>query len=197
MTKLITFISIETDGLHLDKPTDMIIKKNLYKYAHLVKLVYHQGTYKNGKIKTINKKSFLVKPEHFFFPPELTKINQLTQTKLDKKGDDLEEVMNKFISDLKKSKVIVGHNIPFIMKTLIGSLFRAGINHTFDKYKIVDIINFNHKIEKPNLKNLSLEILGNTYADKSRNFQIVLIKRIFSKLYSNLEKEVEELSKDK
>jgi len=194
MTKLITFISIETDGLHLDKPNDMIIKKNLYKYAHLVKLVYHQGTYKNGKIKTINKKSFLIKPEHFIFPSELTKINQLTQKKLEKKGEDLEEVMTEFISDLKNSKVIVGHNIPFIMKTLIASLFRSGVNHTFDKYKIVDIINFNHKIEKPNLKNLSLEILGDSYDDKSRNFQIVLVKRIFSKLYFNLENEVKNKS---
>ena len=187
MTKLITFITTETDGLHLDKPFDKIIKKNLYKYAHLVKLTYHQGTYSNGKIKTLLKKSFLIKPEHFIFPPELTKINQLTHEKLEKKGEDLEKVMLEFIDDLKMSQVIVGHNIPFIMKTIYASLFRAGINHTFDKYNIIDIIDFNHEIKKPNLQNLAKELLENSYEDKSRNFQIVLIKKIFAKLYNNLE----------
>lgn len=192
MTKLITFITIETDGLHLDKSHDMIIKKNLYKYAHLVKLVYHQGTYKNGKINTTLKKSFLIKPEHFIFPDELTKINELTHQKLEKKGHDLEAVMTEFITDLKPCHVIVGHNIPFIMKTIIASLFRTGINHTFQKYKIIDIINFNHQIDKPNLKHLALEILGNSYENKSRNYQIVIIKKIFAKLYSNLEESVKE-----
>lgn len=192
MSKLITFISIETDGLHLDKSSDRIIKKNLYKYAHLVKIIYHQGIYKKGKIKTSLKKSFLVKPEHFFFPNDLTKINQLTQDKLEKKGKDLEDVMNEFISDLKNSQVIVGHNIPFIIKTLIASLYRAGISHTFDKYTIIDIINFNHQIEKPSLKNISKEILGDTFENKSRNFQIVLIKKIFAQLYLNLETQVKD-----
>lgn len=189
MPKLITFIITETDGLHLDKSYEKTIKKNLYKYAHLTKLVYHQGIYNDGKIKTSLKKSFLIKPEHYIFPKELCKINNLTHEKLEEKGKDLEEVMNEFINDLRKSQVIIGHNVPFIMKTIQASLYRAGINHTFDKYILVDIINFNHTIEKPSLKNLVTKLLGNSYEDKSRSFHIILVKKIFAKLYYNLEKD--------
>ena len=190
MSKLITFITTETNGLHEDKPDDPVIKKHLYEYAHMAKLVYHQGTYKNGKITTTLKKSFMIKPEHYFFPKELTKINGLTHEKLMKKGEDLETVMKEFYSDLKKSEIVVGHNLPFHMKAIMGSMFRSGVSHIFSKYIYVDIINYNHKIEKPNLKNLCKELLGNSYEDKSRNFQIVMIKKVFAKLYHNMEKEV-------
>ena len=194
MPKLITFITTETNGLHEDDPTDPIEKKHLYEYAHMAKLIYHQGIYKNGKIKTTLKKSFLIKPEHYFFPKELTKINGLTHEKLVKKGDDLEEVMTEFFDDLKKSEIIVGHNLPFHMKTIMASMFRSGVSHYFSKYKYIDIINYNHKIEKPNLKNLCKELLGNSYEDKSRNFQITMIKKVFAKLYHNMEIEVKGIS---
>jgi len=188
MPKLITFITTETDGLHLDKPFDKTIKKNLYKYAHLVKLTYHQGYYQEGSIKTTLKKSYLIKPEHFFFPKELKKINNLTHKKLEEKGEDLEKVMKEFINDLQKSSVIVGHNLPFIMKTIQASLFRSGVSHMFFGYDLVDIINYNHSIEKPNLKNLAKNILGKDYDDKGRSYQIILVKKIFAKLYHKMEK---------
>jgi DNA polymerase III epsilon subunit-like protein len=192
MPKLITFLTTETDGLHEDKSTDPVIKKNLYKYAHMVKLTYHQGTYKDGKISTTLKKSFIIKPEHFIFPKELTKINGLTHEKLVKKGSDLDDVMEEFVSDVKKSSIIIGHNLPFHMKTIMASIFRSGVSHTFSRYTMIDIINYNHNIEKPTLKNISKEILGNSYEEKSRNFQIVMIKKIFAKLYHNMEKEVKQ-----
>lgn len=190
MPKLITFITTETNGLHEDKASDMVVKKNLYKYANMVKLVYHQGTYKKGKIKTILKKSFLIKPEHFIFPNELTKINNLTHDKLERDGNNLEDVMREFIDDLKKSSIIIGHNLPFHMKTIMASVYRSGVSHTFSKYILVDIINYNHNIENASLKRLSSEILGNSYDDKSRNYQIVIIKKIFAKLYYCMEREV-------
>lgn len=193
MPKLITFITTETDGLHEDKSCEPVLKKNLYKYAHMVKLSYHQGTYKDGKIKTSLKKSFIIKPEHFIFPDELSKINGLTQEKLMNKGQDLEEVMNEFVNDIKKSNIIISHNLPFHLKTIMASIYRSGISHTFGKYTMIDIINYNHNIEKPTLKNISKEILGNSYEDKSRNYQIIMIKKIFAKLYLFMEKEVKQI----
>ena len=188
--KLITFITTETNGLHLDNAYDFILKKNLYKYAHLCKLVYHQGYYKDGKIELVNKKSFLVKPEHYIFPESLTKINGLTHSKLEKKGWELEDVMTEFVSAMKTSQVIVGHNLPFHMKTIIASLFRAGVPYEFKDKLMVDIIDYNHKVEKPKLLTLAKEILGKDYSDKPRSYQINIIKKVFCKLYSNMEKEV-------
>lgn len=190
MTKLITFIATETDGFHLDKPYDKTIKKNLYKYAHIVKLIYHQGTYSKGKIKTTLKKSVLIKPEHFIFPDELSKINNITHDKLLKKGEDLESVMEEFVDDLKNSEIVIGHNLPFHIKTIQASLFRCGISHTMNQYTFIDIMDYNHNIEKPNLKNLAKNFLSEEYHDKSRNYNIILIKKIFAKLYFNMEKEV-------
>lgn len=195
MPKLITFLTTETNGLHKDKPYDKTIKKNLYKYAHMAKLQYQQGYYSNGKVEIINKKKFLIKPEHYFFPKELTKINGLSHEKLEKKGDDLEYVMKEFVSDMKKSFIIVGHNLPFHIKTIQASLFRSGVTYEFTNDLLVDIINYNHNIEHPNLMNLSKEILGKDYKDKSRDFQVVIIKKIFCKLYNNMEKEVKNDSK--
>ena len=190
MPKLITFITTETDGLHSDKPYEKTIKKNLYKYAHMAKLHYHQGYYKDGKIEIINKKKFLIKPEHYFFPKELTKINGLSHEKLDEKGDDLEYVMKEFVNDIKKSFIIVGHNLSFHIKTIQASLFRSGVTYEFKNDLLIDIINYNHNVDHPKLLNLAQEILGKDYKDKSRNYQIVIITKLFCKLYSNMEKEV-------
>jgi len=190
MGKLITFITTETDGLHEDYPNDKTLKKNLYKYAHMVKLVYHQGYYENGKINTTVKKSYLVKPEHFFFPDELKKINGLTHKKLVKKGDDLEKIMTEFVNDLKKSYIIIGHNLRFHIKTIQASSFRSGVELDLRDVLMVDIMNYNHDVEKPNLNNLTKHFLGEKYLEKPRSYQINLIKKIFGKLYENMEKSV-------
>jgi len=187
MPKLITFITTETDGFHTDKPFEITMKKNLYKYAHMVKLVYHQGYYENGEITTNLKKSFLIKPENFIFPDELKKINGLTHKKLVKKGCDLESVIKEFVEDLKKSSVIVGHSLPFHLKTIQASFFRSGINDSLNKYDLIDIINYNHTVDKPNLLNLSKEILNIDYESKPRSYQISIIKKVFGKLYQNTE----------
>lgn len=187
MTKLITFITTETDGLHKDKPYDKTIKKNLYKYAHLVKLIYHQGYYENGKINTTLKKNFIIKPEHFYFPDELEKINGLNHKKLEKKGNDLENVMEEFTTDLKKSKIIIGHNLPFHIKTIQASLFRSGVSFTFKSYLMIDIKNYNHNIEPASLNNITEKILGKKYLEKPRSYQVILIKKIFGKLYFKME----------
>lgn len=184
MPKKIIFFTTETDGLHQDRNSDLVIKKNLYKYAHLLKLSYHKTSYD----KLLKKESFLVKPEHFFVDPKIEKINNLSQNKLDKKGVSLNKVLTTFKEDLKGVQVIVGHNLPFHIKTIQASCFREAVEIDFSNYLLIDLINFNHELEYPSLIKLSEHLFGEQYKNKSRNFNIILLKKIFFKLYEQIPK---------
>jgi DNA polymerase III epsilon subunit-like protein len=185
--KIITFITTETDGLHQDKFYDQVIKKNLYKYAHLLKLTYHQCSYDNKtkKLTLVNKSSMLVKPEHFFVSPEILKINQLDEKKLNK-ANKLVDVLEKFKNDLKKSSIIVGHNLNFHLKTILASCFREAVEINLRNYLLIDLIDYNHPLEYPSLKKLAEYCLGDKYEEKDRKYNIELIKEIFLVLYNKL-----------
>jgi len=184
----ILFFNTETDGLHQDKNSDLVIKKNLYKYAHLLKLSYHLCDYKNNSLTLIKKNISLVKPEHFFVDSKIEKINGLSHDKLLKKGLHLGEVLENFKKDLKGVKVIVGHNLPFHIKTIQASCFREAVEINFDNYLLIDLIDFVHELEYPSLKKLSEHLFGEKYQDKDRTFNIILMKKMFLKLYEDLKK---------
>jgi len=181
----ITFLTTETDGLHQDKSYEPVIKKNLYKYAHLLKLTYHQCDYDitTRKLVLVNKSSMLVKPEHFFLSPEILKINQLDEKKL-YKGNNLVDVMEKFRDDLKKTKYLVGHNLPFHLKTLMASCYREAVEINFKNYVMIDLKDYNHNLEYPSLKKLAEYCFGEKYQEKDRKYNIELIKDIFLHLYN-------------
>jgi len=186
MSKKIIFFTTETDGLHKDKNNEFVVKKNLYKYAHLLKLSYHKVSYENNKFTLLKKESSLVKPEHFFVDPEIEKINNLSHSKLVKKGKHLEKVLTQFKDNLKGAHVIVGHNLPFHIKTIQASCFREAVDINFNNYLLIDLIDFNHTLEYPSLKKLTEHLFGDEYKDKNRTFNVVLLKKIFMKLYEKL-----------
>ena len=191
MPKYIAFINTETNGLHKHQKFNVTIK-NLYMWARLVKLQYHIG-YRDedtGKFILTKKVDKLVKPHHFLITESASKINGITTEKAEKKGEDIKDVLWQFKNDMKNVSIVVSHNLSFHLKVLQAEMLRWVIVVDFNNHILIDTIEFFHKLEYPKLKVLSKEILGKDYQSKSRKYNIVIIRKLFLKLYEMFEKEV-------
>ena len=196
MPKYIAFINTETNGLHKHSKFNVTIK-NLDLWARLVKLQYHIGyrDEKSGKFILTKKVDKLIKPHHFLIDENVSKINNITTKKAEKKGENIIDVLNEFKTDIKNVSVIVSHNLEFHLKTLQAEMLRWVIVVNFNNYILIDTINFFHQLEYPKLKILSKHILNKKYKNKSRKYNIVIIRKIFFKLYEMFEKQVKEQKK--
>ena len=63
--------------------------------------------------KLIKVKNYIIKPEGYDIPFNAQKIHGISNEIAEKKGVLLIDVLNEFISDIKESKFVVGHNISF------------------------------------------------------------------------------------
>ncbi len=64
-------------------------------------------------------KNYIIKPEGYDIPYNAEKIHGISTDMALQKGMALEDVLNEFVADVKKSKFIIGHNIKFD-KDIIG-----------------------------------------------------------------------------
>lgn len=188
MTKLICFLYTETNGLH--NTNDDVSKKNIFEFGRLVTLNYIIGKREGDTFIEIKKVREILKPKCINFNEEAVKIHGITQKKADKKGVDNCVVMNNLLRDLEKVSVIVSHNLPFHIKTLQVECFRTCTYINFDKYILIDTVNFFHKYEFLKLKDLSKKVLGKSYTDKKQKFNTTIIKEIFLELYSQYENSI-------
>ena len=78
----------------------------------------------DSKGALISNHSYLIKPENFNIPFESEQIHGISTVLANKIGVDLEEVLNKFISDLSKAGFIIGHNVKFDLNIIGAELFR-------------------------------------------------------------------------
>ena len=78
----------------------------------------------DSKGALISDHSYLIKPENFNIPFESEQIHGISTVLANKIGVDLEEVLNKFISDLSKAGFIIGHNVKFDLNIIGAELFR-------------------------------------------------------------------------
>ena len=90
----------------------------------------------NGKI--INNKSCLIKPEGFDIPFESEKIHGISTSLGKKNGQNLEDVIESFLNDLKKAKYLIGHNVKFDINIVGAELFRLGISSQFADLRVLD-----------------------------------------------------------
>ncbi len=84
----------------------------------------------DSKGALISDHSYLIKPENFNIPFESEQIHGISTELANKIGVDLEEVLNKFISDLSNAGFIIGHNVKFDLNIIGAELFR--INSDID-----------------------------------------------------------------
>ena len=78
----------------------------------------------DSKGALISDHSYLIKPENFNIPFESEQIHGISTELANKIGVDLDEVLNKFISDLSSAGFIIGHNVKFDLNIIGAELFR-------------------------------------------------------------------------
>ena len=185
MVKKICFIHTETTGLH-EYMNEKIYKKNLYGFARLVSLSWIIATRDEKDKYTVEKKEkFIIKPRCMYIPKDTVQFHGITQEIALKKGTEIEDVLDKFLIDVKNVEIIVSHSLEFHMKTVLGEIIRYNKIFHIDKYILIDINSFNHKITPSTLVNISSVYLKKKLEDKS--LVIDYICELFFKLYNDYE----------
>ena len=72
----------------------------------------------------ISSHSYLIKPDNYNIPYESEKIHGISTALANKIGDDLVNVLDKFILDLNKSGFLIGHNVKFDLNIIGAELLR-------------------------------------------------------------------------
>ena len=178
MEKKICFIHTETTGLH--QINDKVYKKNLFGFARLVSFSWIIATKSNHVIK---KEKFIIKPRCLNIPEEIVKYHGISQEIANKKGTEIEYVLDKFKQDLIDVNIIVSHSLDFHLKTVQGELIRYNKAVDFNKFLLLDINSFEHNIIPTTMQNLSKQILNKDLIDKA--VVIDYISELFFKLYDN------------
>ena len=98
---------------------------------HLVQLAWLIHDSEGNELKSENH---IIKPVGFEIPIETTKIHGITTKEAIDGGEDLKEVIDKFMSDIKEYEcwTMVGHNINFDKRMITYELARLGIMFNFD-----------------------------------------------------------------
>lgn len=188
MSKKVCIIHTETTGLH-EFRDDKVYKKNLFGFARLVSFSWIIATRTNdSNYKVEKKEKYIIKPRCLNIPKEIVQFHGISQEIAMKKGTEVEDVLDKFRNDISDVSIIVSHSLDFHLKAVQAELVRYNKAMNFNKYLLIDINSFEHKITPTTLQNLSLKLLNKKVEDKAIIVDIVC--ELFFKLYDAYEKNV-------
>ena len=142
------------------------------------------------KFVQTKKVRHIIKPKCINFDETAVKIHGITQERANKKGIDAKEAMVELQEDLRKVDFIISHNITFHIRTLQVECFRTYTYIDFSKFKLIDTLNFYHKLGPKKLRNLAQEVLNKDYSKKKTKFNLTIIKKVFLELYNQYEASV-------
>lgn len=114
------FFDTETNGLpknHNEGPS------NSDNWPRLVQLSWLLVDY---SLEVISRKDYVVKPEGFNISDSSAEVHGITNDLAKERGTPLKVVVDKFIQDLDKSSILIGHNVEFDKKVLASELLRLG-----------------------------------------------------------------------
>jgi len=105
---------IETDGL---PSKEAKWDSDYMQFPHLVQLSW--------KLKESDDvQDYIIKPEGYVIPKELSEIHGITQEMALEKGVPFAEIIPKFIEDCENSRLIVGHNLYFDTSIIKANVLR-------------------------------------------------------------------------
>lgn len=188
MYKRICFVYTETTGLH--QINENVSKKKLFGYARMVTLNYEIGLIKDKEFIQEKVLRQIVKPRCMVIPEETIEYHGITQQIANEKGVDPELVISQFKNELKTVDIIVSHNIDFHLRTILAEAVRYNINLDFNKFIIIDTINFFHNFGFIKLKELARKV-GIKKIPNTNETNVVLIRDVFFKLYAKFKKSIE------
>ena len=104
----------------------------------------------------------VIKLIDIMIPPEVSAIHGITDEIMFEKGEDMSVVLNKFITHLKQSFIVVAHNLKFDMAMLEIECERHNINLKSFKYKLHEYCTMKNSIDICNIYSTS-RITGKPY----------------------------------
>lgn len=116
----ILFFDTEATGLpdDYDEPSS-----NTANWPRLVQLSWVTTNEKGEKLK---EHDYIIYPEGFTISKSAIDLHGITVERARAEGQPLREVLEKFLSDYRQSKYVVGHNVAFDKKIIGAELIRMG-----------------------------------------------------------------------
>ncbi len=123
----------ETTGLPINKQAPLTDFDN---WPRIVQIAWQLHD-EYGKL--INHENIIVKPDGFTIPYNSEKVHGISTELAIQEGIPLQEALQRFSSDLERTKYIVGHNIVEFDVNIIGSEYlRAGLNNDIEGKEPID-----------------------------------------------------------
>jgi DNA polymerase III epsilon subunit-like protein len=117
---MILFFDTETTGLPKNWKAPVT---DLDNWPRLVQLAYLVYDFDGNLIHSCNE---IVKPNGFTIPTEASNVHGITTEMARQRGSDINDVFELFLIHLKRSKMIVAHNMAFDEKIIGSELIRLG-----------------------------------------------------------------------
>ncbi len=86
----------------------------------------------------LENEDYLVQPDGFNIPYDSEKIHGISTELAQQQGKPLDEVVNRFLKALEKSKFVVGQNVDFDTSIIGAEFYRLGIENAFASKPILD-----------------------------------------------------------
>ncbi len=163
---------VETTGFIKGDATDF---SNLDNFPRLVQLAYQLH---DEKGKLIEQYSKIIQPQGFEIPYSAAQVHKITTERALKEGFDWKEVLNDFLSALKQTQIVAGHNIlQYDIPVITAELIRADLDKKWieekwyvDTCTSKDVIEFcqlkggkGGGLKQPNLGELYEKLFGKKF----------------------------------
>lgn len=123
---------LETNRIYItfDTETNGLSKRDDAPYTDVdnwPRIIQIAWSLNDEKGKEIEHKDILIKPENFTIDEESFKVHGISQEKAENEGIPLQEALEIFSEAVKKSDVLIGHNIAFDDNVISCEYYRLGI----------------------------------------------------------------------
>jgi len=122
------FFDTETTGLPKNWKAPLTDLDNWPRMVQLAWLMYDKN------MQLLDSQNFIIKPENYIIPEEVTKVHGITTERAEKDGQDLEMVLKIFADKISQSQLLVAHNFSFDEKIVGAEFLRKNI-----KSKLFDL----------------------------------------------------------
>ena len=87
----------------------------------------------------VSSEDFIIKPNGYNIPYDSEKIHGISTQLAEEKGEELSSVLKKFISVIKKSQFVCGHNVKFDLNIIGAEFLRLGLPNFFEGFASIQI----------------------------------------------------------
>lgn len=120
------FFDTETTGLPLNWKAPVEDTDNWPRMVQIAWMLYDRDG------SEIESKDYIIKPENYTIPAEVSSIHGITTERAIKEGKNLEDVLNIFQNLTNEARFLVAHNMSFDEKIIGAELLRKNMKNSLD-----------------------------------------------------------------